>query len=202
MADMTLPPRRSALAACLKPGKFGAQGDPADAVRFSERAGRFILQADFKPASEAPNTETVAKALDIQWPESPQVWSGKDNLAVLPAGPGRYWIVGDESQHKQHEVENILADQTAAVFDLSHGRTIIRVSGRNTRTMLAKGTGIDLDPSGFGENAAAMTQLFHIAVTITAVDTAPAFDIYVARGFAETLWERLTDAALEYGYEV
>ena len=47
----------------------------------------------------------------------------------------------------------------------------------------------------------AQTAIHHIGVLIHRRE-AEVFDLFVFRGFALSFWEWLTDAALEYGYQV
>ena len=90
----------------------------------------------------------------------------------------------------------------AAVTDLGHGRTVLRIVGRHGRDLLAKGSGVDFHPRAFPVGACAQSLLGHVGVLVHAVDERPAFDLYVARSYALTVWEWLGESAAEWGFRV
>ena len=69
------------------------------------------------------------------------------------------------------------------------------------RTVLAKGTPVDLHPDVFPVGKSALTQMAHVGVLLTRVgdDT---YDLSVFRGFSESFWEWLSEQAEEFGYLV
>ena len=90
-----------------------------------------------------------------------------------------------------------------AITDLTEAQTIIRVGGPRARDLIAKGCTLDLHPRVFGLGLVARSTVAHAAVVLhqTASEgdaDGPAFDLYVARSFAEHLWRWLADAAVEY----
>ncbi len=94
----------------------------------------------------------------------------------------------------------------AAVTDVGDGRTIIRLSGRHARDVLAKGTTIDLHAAAFVPGQCAETLIARTGALIHC--TAPgrgkpdSFEVIVAISFAEYLWTWLEDAGREYGVRV
>jgi methylglutamate dehydrogenase subunit D len=115
-------------------------------------------------------------------------------ITVHWAGPDQYFVYGAAPLTKK------LAG-LASIADQSHGRVVIRISGPMARTVLAKGTPVDLDGSVFKIGDCALTQMAHVGVHIAHVakDT---FDLSVFRGFSESFWEWLTSQAAQYGYQV
>ncbi|AWM28041.1 sarcosine oxidase subunit gamma family protein [Sinorhizobium fredii] len=119
--------------------------------------------------------------------------------AVRTAGPGQWFIVGDEPLPRDTflDLANALGPHAATV-DQSHGRVRIRVEGTMVERMLAKGTAIDLDIGAFPVGHSAATLLGHVSVHLTRLD-ATAFEIMVLRGFASSLWEGLERMSAEFG---
>ncbi len=126
--------------------------------------------------------------------ENPRVLhTAPDTLLVLAEGHGEGALAA--------ELRDLVGD-TAALLDLSHGRSLIRLGGPEARALLACGTAVDLAPERFAPGACAATQLGPIAVTLHLRSAAPAFDLLVARGFAESLWDWVLGRARRFGYEV
>lgn len=166
--------RPSPLADVAVQGRFGA-GTGAAGVTLSVRHPLTI----FTVIARRGKSKTVAAALaklkgvDVQW-----------------AGPDQYFVYGEVS----------LAG-IASVSDQSHGRVVLRISGPKARSVLAKGTPVDLHPDEFPVGKSVLTQMAHVGVHLTRV-AGDAYDLSVFRGFSESFWEWLTEQAEEYGYLV
>ena len=202
MPDASKPARRSALEMVLRPGDHGAAAVGGPGVRLSERHPLSIVQIEAR-ADGADSVADAAEALiGIRPSRAFNAATGDGRPRLLSTGPARWLVIEPESRDLHALLAGGLAASGAAVVDLSHGRTVLRLSGRDARTVLMKGTGIDLHPRAFAPDACAQTTLFGLAVLIDCRDDAPTYDVYVARGFAEHLWEALADAAAEYGLRV
>jgi heterotetrameric sarcosine oxidase gamma subunit len=81
--------------------------------------------------------------------------------------------------------------------ELSSSRTRIEISGAPARHLLAKCAAIDFHASAFKSGTFVMTGIHHVPVLIHCVE-ADTFHIYVMRTFALSIWDTITDAALEY----
>ena len=92
-------------------------------------------------------------------------------------------------------------DGLASCSDQSHGRVIIRIEGPKARSVLCKGTPVDLHESEFEIGKSALTQMAHVGVHLTRVGK-HAFELSVFRGFSESFWEWLTEQSEEFGYQV
>lgn len=133
--------------------------------------------------------------------------------AALPTGPARpiaatglrlYWTapdtvlldVGqDDVAAWTARLARALAGRHAAVHDLGDARTRFVVAGSAARGVLAKGTGIDLDPRGLPIGGAALTRLAQIPVLIECTHAEPIFAILAERPLETHLWTWLVDAA-------
>ena len=190
MPDKTLPDqiwpeteRRSALAGVYKTGTFGA--DPPGVI-LAERRNLSILHVAGPVECESVLTTRQTSATVL--------WLAPDRWLVVSVGP--------DSGAFEGQVCSALDTLSAAVNDVSHGRTVIRVTGAQSRLLLAKGCSVDLHPRAFTPGRCAQTNMAGINVLLHALDGEDGFDVYVARGFALSLWEWMTDGAGEFGYIV
>lgn len=111
-----------------------------------------------------------------------------DGRTVMRIGPGQFWIIAPQ------------ADDLAgvgAVTPLSHGRVRILIDGAPARDVLAKGMALDFHPNTFAPGTFAMTGLHHTPVLVHCIGE-NCFHLYALRTFAMSVWDWLTDAALEF----
>lgn len=112
--------------------------------------------------------------------------------------PHQWFWVGevDVSDSRLAEIQAALPEQFV-LADQTHGRLRMVLSGASSRSVLAKGTMVDLSPEMFAIGRSAMTQIGHIGamITRTADDS---FELIVLRSFASTLWDELQHMAAEF----
>lgn len=165
---------RSALADILKPGRYGVAAETSG-VTITEIRGRALVHIDFG------SLESTAPAPD-----------------AISMGPGRWLIATDDKVL----AERLAAEHTAAAVNyISSSRTCLQLSGPKARTVLASGCSMDLHASAFKSGDSATTLVGQFTVTLMATDD-DTFEIFVARGFAQSFFEWLTGVAAEVGYEV
>lgn len=83
------------------------------------------------------------------------------------------------------------------ITHLSSSRTRIAIDGENVRAVLAKISAIDFHPKQFNADTFVQTAIHHTPALILCVGE-NAFHIYAMRTFALSVWEVVTDAALEF----
>ncbi len=149
-------------------------------------------------------TQAVERAIGVAPPTEPNTVAGPADLAdgsrVLWLGPDEWLLVG--ADNAAAGLVSATEGLHAAVVDASDGRTVIAISGRDARDVLAKGCPLDLHPSAFTPGRCAQTLVAHAHVILHQIDTAPRYEVYVHRSFANYLWRWLEDAAREYGMAV
>ena len=179
-------PRVSPLADVALQGRFGAdRGAPG--VDFRVRHPLSILTV----IARKGKSDAVADALAALKGATVQ-WAGHDQYFAVAEGRGEGAL---------YREAKAALDGLASVSDQSHGRVVIRVAGAKARSVLAKGTPVDLHPDAFPVGKSAMTQMAHVGVHLTRVSE-DAYDLSVFRGFAESFWEWITEQAEEFGYQV
>ncbi len=116
-------------------------------------------------------------------------------VLALALAPGEWMVSSPENGATP-------ALDACVVVDVSHGRTVLRISGNDARRLLAKGCALDVHPAAFAANACAQTAIARINVLIHRVGDGDAYDLYCARSTARSLWHWITQGAAEYGYRV
>lgn len=136
---------------------------------------------EFKLTQYAGSEKDLKKALGKLPSRVGEVQDG-----FMRVGPTQIWSLNER-----------LEAQNCFVTPLSSSRTRIEISGVPARDVLAKCAAIDFHKSQFKPNTFAQTGIHHVPVLIHCV--APEiFHLYVLRTFALSIWDYVTDAALEY----
>jgi sarcosine oxidase subunit gamma len=181
----------------------------ADAgVQLTELPGRALINVR-GDISDAAFKVALKKAVGAEPPATAGTVSGRaSGPGILWLGPNE-WLVSGEPGSEQAMVETLgkaLAGQFAAVTDVSEGRAVIRLEGKNARDVLSKGCPLDLHPKALGPGNCAQTILGRSDMLLHCFSAgrgkAEAFHVYVGRSFAEYAWTWLEDAGREYGVQV
>jgi sarcosine oxidase subunit gamma len=191
--------RRSALAEALKPGVYGAVGTAGPGVVISELKPLTAVQVAAFDAERAASA--VGSALGVPAPSARNGVATAGDATMLWTGPGRWLVIEPESRDLASLLRDHCSGDVAAITDLSHARTTLRVEGPKVRDLLAKLGTLDFDPAAFPPDTCAQTQFGQIGVLLycRAHDV---FDVFVPRGFTVSAWETVLDAALEFGCRV
>ena len=192
--------RVSAIASGLVAGSRSRDG--AANVRLGEVRDWSLLQIAGFRGSMAP----VEQALEVACGMAASIYMGEarqsGGLTMLRTGPEQIWLIYAGFQPAvEAAVSAKVTPAGGLVLPLSHSRTRIFVEGSKARDVLAKDIAIDLEPSQFPADRFALTGFDHTPILLHRA-AADRYEIYAMRAFALTVWERLTDAALEFGYEV
>ncbi len=189
-----------ALSEVAQPGTFGAAGQDGPGLTLAELRPETTLQIGAWPDTKEKIEGILASSLQLTVPNRPGQAAVSDKGTLMVVAPGRYLLTSDSSGISERLAEQIDAEH-GVITDLSHARAGIRLSGRHAADVLNKGFAIDLDIRKFPAHSVAQTTFHHVGLTLHRVEE-HSFDLFVFRGFAVSFWESLTDAALEYGYQV
>ncbi len=147
----------------------------------------------------ASNLLTVVEAPDFVLTQ--YTGSDKDLMKALGKLPARVGIVQDNfmrvSSTQIWSLNESVEAPNCFVTPLSSSRTRIEISGRPARDVLAKCAAIDFHKNEFKPGTFAMTGIHHVPVLIHCV-AGEIFHLYVLRTFALSIWDYITDAALEF----
>ena len=169
-------------------------------VRITERGPLEIVQvaAFGEPAETA---ERLSKQFGLAITPAPNRAVAAGDLTILWHGPGQWLIVRAPAAAPLADELARVCEEGAAVVDLGHARSVLRLEGEAVRDVLAKGTSIDLRPAHFAPGACALTALGKIGALLHAV--APeTIDVYVARSYAQAMIEWLQHAARDIAVEL
>ena len=178
--------RRSALERHYEQGSFGATDPGAPAIALSERRG--LAMAEIKGA---PDESGPAPLGSVSEGDTTLLWTGLGQ-----------WLAVSESLDAEGllaALEERLSSTDATLSDLSHARTVLRVSGTAWKDLLAKGCPADIDAMAPRDCVASLLSHFTVIIHCVADDSA---DVYVFRSFGASLWEWLRGGAEEFGYTV
>jgi sarcosine oxidase subunit gamma len=184
----------SALQSVLRPGRGGEAG--AVGVKIAERRDLSIVQVSAIPGVAA-NRAAVESAIGAALPV-PGTTAGGGGIALW-VGPERWFVVASGRAALADELEKIAGG--LAITDLSHSRTVLRLSGPKLRDVIAQGCSVDLHPRAAKAGDCFVTAVARHSALLHLVDDATA-DVYVYRSFGQDLYEWLLEAAAPYGYEV
>jgi len=120
---------------------------------------------------------------------------------IVWAGPDDWFVIGPKGQadavvSKLHEA---LAGQHHAVTDVSSGYTVLHLSGRPVRDVLAQGCPLDLHPSVFKTGASAGSLFFKASIWLWRGDEATGYEALVRRSFSGYVWSMLERCTQECG---
>lgn len=173
-------------------------GDPAR-VALSALERDTILNLRCDPAREA----SIAACRDVAGVELPMAVNRLnvvEDRAAISLGPDEWLVIAPagEAPALESALGRALADDPlAAVCDLSHNYTTLRLEGPDARDVLAKGCPLDLAPGAFGPGHAAQTLLASTRVLLTC-PAATAVDLRVRNSFARYTVAWLRDAMAEF----
>jgi methylglutamate dehydrogenase subunit D len=193
---------KSALASALaQGGRDGADGKRR--CRLGELRGWLLLQVAAFPGTIAEVERVLPAIVGAPLPktlgETVAIGAGR----VFRTGPEQFWIVGpsQNGDGAEAQLRQAIPPAIGAVTSLSHSRTRIVIDGACARDVLRKGIPLDFDPAVFRIDQAALTGVHHTPILVHRAG-ADRYELYAMRSFALSVWEWLTDAALEFGYDI
>lgn len=190
------------LAALAEAGRVAAPAGAVPAVTLAEFRPAGLVQVEAWPATDAEVRATLQQVAGIAPAGRPGRAVSLDGASVLTLSFGRYLAVGaGAGAGLAGRLESAIPADRGSVIDLGHARAAVRLGGPGATDVLRKGPAIDLDIRRFPVGAVAQTAIHHLGLVIHR-RAADKFDLFVFRGYAQSFWDWLTDAAYEFGYEV
>lgn len=185
----------SALRSALRAGRGGASGPVG--VTIAERRALSIVQVSVIPGV-ADNRAAIEAVVGATLPAPNKSAIGR--RTALWVGPGRWFVVEAARGTLAAELEKAASDNLA-ITDLSHSRTVLRLSGPRVRDVIAQGCAVDLHPRAAKAGDCFVTAVARHSAVLHVVDEAT-MDLYVYRSFGQDLLEWLLEAAAPDGYEI
>ena len=196
-----MPDLRSALTGRLRPGRFGAGGVPL--VLSELPLGTLIQMSGWRETFDDAARPVLAP-LGLSGIGGFDRAQESDRALAFRIAPERL-LLRFPTAATWSEAEGGIDPALTPFLDLSHSRTLLRVAGIAAPDFMARLMPIDFDADEFGPGRFVQSGIHSTAVLAHRVDAsggASAFDIYVPRSFAASLWDFITEAALPFGFRV
>jgi len=174
----------------------------APAVTLTERRYLTHTTVWVDPASDAGYA--ISTGLGLPFPTAGTFTRGETqfgDVQVLWMGPEEFLIISPEGTDIdiQVAVDSWLGGRWAAVVDVSAQRTIVTLSGRYARDVLAHGCSTDLHPRVAPTGTCITTLLAQTGIVLQVLDAeAGDFQLLVRSSFAGYFAAWVADAAAEY----
>ncbi|HVM80007.1 MAG TPA: sarcosine oxidase subunit gamma family protein [Stellaceae bacterium] len=124
--------------------------------------------------------------------------AGNDRERLLGIGPDAWLLVAEGGATAS---PGLNSDRFEVALDQSHAWTRLGISGPSAPAVLAKGCVLDLDSQQFPPGACAVTGFARMRVVLWRPAEHLRYDLLVGRSYALSLWEWLSEAALEFRCE-
>lgn len=162
-------------------------------VEIREMTGRGMIDLRGLPDDTA-FMAAVKRALNLDLPTAPRTSTAWGEVQALWLSPDQWLILCPRA--KTEELLTILRQALAGVHslavDVSDMRTIIRLEGDQARSLLLKGSSLDLVSSDYEAGTARRLRFAEIAALLHIVSTKPdVIDLYVFRSYADYAWDWL-----------
>jgi heterotetrameric sarcosine oxidase gamma subunit len=145
----------------------------------------------------------VARALGVPFGRAVRDEYG---TLVVGSGPGEWLLLGPPgaSAAVAGRVEEAPNEEMVSVFDATHGRALIRITGAQTVDLLAKVCGIDLSEEVTPDGAAFRSSVAKLVTDVVRDDRdgERSYLLHCERSSGQYLFDALIDAGDEFGIEV
>ena len=182
--------RQSALASVYHRGVYGRPGEPG--VRLEELPDLNLVQVGAWPDTLEITGRQVAQAIGADKAPGPGHAVSTERGMALRVEALKWWLLDTGTLS--------LDSDTGVTLDLSHSRTRILISGPEAAVCLNRLLPLDLRPNRFAVNQVASGGIHHVGVTLWRSDAG--YELFIPRGFAESLWELLVETAEQFGLEI
>lgn len=174
----------------------------------TRRSAAALRLADASPlaklAVRADADAAFARALGVPFLRSRR----EDDVLIVGSGPGEWLLIGSAgtSERLRERVQSRTGDDLVTTVDLTHGRALMRMTGRDAARALAKVCAIDLDDAVTPDGTAFRTSVAKIATDVVRDDAGaatgePSYLLHCERSSGQYLFDCLLDAGREFGVE-
>ena len=125
--------------------------------------------------------------------------SSNNKTRILWSAPNT-WLLISQKEDVIKNIKKVCKDEDFAITDISHSRAIIQIKGLQAKEVLKKGCPINFNE--FDKNNCIGSVFHGITIVVDCLDNEPqTFNILALRSFGESLYNHITDASLEFGYD-
>lgn len=195
---------RSAIAGALAPGRRG-RNDGEPGIVLSEITGRDLVQIGAWPDTVKAAAEHVRDITKLDWPADMARAVTSGGVTLFRVGPEKVWLTAPRGAGLGEQVAAELPASLAAVTELGHARTIVRLTGPEVRPLLQRLVPVDVARGRMRVGAFAQTGIHGVGVLLHASGSeasGDSFDLYLPRTFALSLTETIETLAAPFGLVV
>ena len=155
----------------------------------------FAAQVDLRLEPEPALVDAVEGSLGVRLSVFPNRSTVGAGLRTIWLGPDEWLIVrpAGNPDALERRVAIAVGPLGGSVVEVSAVRTILELSGRAVRDLIARGCSLDLHPSAFPAGTCAQSLLAHVDVVFDCVES-DRFHVFVRASFAPYLAAWLADA--------
>jgi heterotetrameric sarcosine oxidase gamma subunit len=125
---------------------------------------------------------------------------------VVGSGPGEWLLLAEPgtSAAVTQRVEEVKGERLVSVFDATHARALVRITGARTPDLLAKVCAIDLADGVTPNGAAFRSSVAKLVTDVVRDDSggSRSYLLHCERSSGQYLFDALIDAGHEFGIEV
>jgi heterotetrameric sarcosine oxidase gamma subunit len=125
---------------------------------------------------------------------------------VVGSGPGEWLLLAEPgtSAAVTQRVEEVKGERLVSVFDATHARALVRITGARTPDLLAKVCAIDLADGVTPNRAAFRSSVAKLVTDVVRDDSggSRSYLLHCERSSGQYLFDALIDAGHEFGIEV
>jgi heterotetrameric sarcosine oxidase gamma subunit len=125
---------------------------------------------------------------------------------VVGSGPGEWLLLAPPEANAAvaRRVEEVQDDELVSVFDATHGRALMRITGERAADLLAKVCGVDLSDEVTPDGAALRSSVAKLVTDVVRDDQGGmrSYLLHCERSSGQYLFDALIDAGDEFGIEV
>lgn len=178
----------------------GPQAVVAGWVVSGRRSTADLTLTDLTPVAK------VAVRADPAGPMAEALTTPPDTVLVTSVVPGEWLVLAEAGEEARVAawLESLGGGEFASVVDLTHGRALLRLTGRRAPDVLAKECAVDLGDRGCPDGRALRTAVAGLAVDVVRDDRAgvPSYLMHAERSSGQYLFDALLDAGADLGIDV
>ena len=173
----------------------------------ARRSGAGLRIMDCTPLAKvlvrASTDGEVARTLGVPFGRAARDEHG---TLVVGSGPGEWLLLAPPEANAAvaKGVEEVQDDELVSVFDATHGRALMRITGARAGDLLAKVCGVDLSDEATPDGAAFRSSVAKLVTDVVRDDQdgVRSYLLHCERSSGQYLFDALIDAGDEFGIEV
>lgn len=155
---------------------------------------------------KGPVTGGIARVLGASFGRAAHTTIGGAPVLAVGSGPGEWLVLGSGAGGERTAAVRAAvdgADDVVSVIDLTHGRALVRLSGRRATSVLETICAIDLAESVVPDGASFRSSVASVVTDVVRDDRSgtPSFLLHCERSTGQFLAEAILDAGEEHGIE-